>query len=235
MRSQEGAEEPAGAFERLVSVVYQPREALGQGRTIHPSEMVFTYDDIAAKFGQYMSNWYSINENMRVVQNLYFSTLYESHMLIDNMFMQLIQALESFHRLKFDSRAMDEEEYKFKMKALLENVPDGEFKRLASEALAFGNHKPLKQRLIELADRYGRVLTRAYGTGRDDFLDKVKRTRNYRTHFDPKSKKDVLEGPELNHAYRLLRIVMEACFMVEMGMDAEEAQDKLSEKADYFV
>ena len=234
-RSRKDDEGQSQDISRSISILHQPRESLGDGRPLHPSEMIFTYDYISANFEEYMSNWYSADENMRVIQNLYFSTRYDAGMFVDNMFMYLIQALESFHRLRFESRVMVEEVYKSKTSDLLRDIPKDDFKRLAGQALVFGNTKSLYDRLVELADLYGRVLTGFYGAGREDFLRKVTRTRHYRTHFDPDGKKNTLDGSELLQAYRVLRIMMECCFLVELGMDHDTAQTLQSKKADYFV
>ena len=231
LRSKEESAAASPAHRRRISVIYQPRDALPSGRPVHPSEMLFRFEEISASFSEYMANWYAADEDMRAVQNLYFSTRYATNMFLENRFMHLLQALESFHRLTFESTLMDDREYKRRASELLQGIADDNFRGLAGEALAFGNRKPLFWRLSELADRYGQVLTDVFGSEREEFLHRVKRTRNYHTHFDPKGKKDILEGRELVQAYRLLRIMMECCFLVELGMDPERANSLLADKA----
>jgi hypothetical protein len=235
LRTPLSAEPNENPLARTVAVIFKPRELPGGNRPKHPAQMVFSFAEIEPSLEKYLAKWYSADEDLRVVQNLYFSTRYETHMLIDNMFLHVVQALESFHRLRFNRSPMDHIEFKAKARELLEPLPQGEFRNLAGRALAFANELSLYDRLVELADKYGRVVTGAYGAGRDDFLRKVKKTRDYHVHFDPEDKKGILEGAELLHAYRLLRVVMEACFMAEMGMETTEVLHRLSEKADYFV
>jgi hypothetical protein len=229
---------PADALEsysRRVVVIYKSRQAQSLSATIHPTRMILRFSDVSEDLEDWLRTWYALDENIRVIQDLYFNTRTHDEMLIENRFMHLIQALESYHRLRFDSSVMNKRDYSCKVRKLLRHADGDEFKRLARHALNFGNRKSLFERLVELSDNYGRVLTGNLGANRDQFLRRVTNTRHYRTHFDPRSKRDILNANEMLHAYRLLRIMMEVCFFIEIGMDTNDAQELMSSKAKYFI
>lgn len=234
IRGEESDDHP-DSYPRRIRVLFESLSAQSSSQDVHPHQMIFTYNAFSDQMQSLIEKWYLMDENLRIVLNLYFSTRFFKDMFVESQFMYLIQSLESYHRLKFESKVMDKEDYSRNTKLILQNTPDGIYKKLAEQALNFGNRKTLFERLVELTNKYGQNIFVEYCLDKEEFLRRVTKTRHYRTHFDPKRSRNVFEPNEMGRAYRILRILMEVCFLVELGFESDEAQGMILAKSKYFV
>ncbi|AFY74241.1 hypothetical protein Syn7502_02233 [Synechococcus sp. PCC 7502] len=61
-------------------------------------DMFFTMRDVKDKFCDFLKNWLSISSQFDSVCNLFFSTKYTSSLYVEDQFLPIVQALESYHR-----------------------------------------------------------------------------------------------------------------------------------------
>lgn len=66
-------------------------------------EMLVTYPSVQAQFGAILNNWLSKADELQTVCELYFGHLYNKGTFLRFRFLSLVQALESYGRLRHDS------------------------------------------------------------------------------------------------------------------------------------
>jgi hypothetical protein len=84
--------------------------------------------------------------------------------------------------------------------------------------MAFGNELPLRQRLEQMYDASVEIIE-PLGINRDEFVRRVKNTRHYLTHLDPRGREKAVLAAE--GQYRLARILdymLKAFLMNELGI-----------------
>lgn len=71
-------------------------------KNVEHFDMILTYQNIKNNFDSIMKSWYEICSKFDKSTELFFTTLQnEKFMLIDIVFLQMVQTLEAFHREKF--------------------------------------------------------------------------------------------------------------------------------------
>ncbi len=75
----------------------------------------------------------------------------------------------------------------------------------------------LRQRLEKIISNHKKIKT-LFIKNNKHFLDKVIITRNYYTHYDKKKKKKALKGLDLYNVTQRLMLLLEVCFLSELGI-----------------
>jgi hypothetical protein len=82
-----------------------------QGRHLHPSGMLFLLEDIAASFSAHIERWLKIADALDSVLDLFFGTRYNPRMYPENRFLNVVQAIEAYHRRRIGGLVLPEEEH----------------------------------------------------------------------------------------------------------------------------
>lgn len=85
------------AYYLPVKIFYQLLDIPKGHKTLTPNDMLFTFKDISDRFEPLLKNWFEKMDLLEPVFNLYFGTLYNPRMYLEDRFLSLIQAIESFH------------------------------------------------------------------------------------------------------------------------------------------
>lgn len=83
-----------------VSVHYSPNvdTAVYKAKAMPAYQMLFKFEDIFADFENVLQNWFSKAEKLDAVYKLYSSTLLRPAAFLEQKFLNLVQALETYHR-----------------------------------------------------------------------------------------------------------------------------------------
>ena len=108
-----------------------------------------------------------------------------------NRFLNIVQALESYHRIRFGEFVRPLEENEEKINEIIDAIPEGQLnkkkrKRLKS-AMRAQNRKNLSERLKELYE-FGSNVLNPMVDDRNVFVDRIVVNRNYFTHWDENKK-----------------------------------------------
>jgi hypothetical protein len=187
--------------------------------------MLFTYQDVADRFEPYLNTWFERSEVLNPVFNLYFATLFNPRMYLDQRFLNLAQAAESYHRRTSDRTILERETFSDLRRELCAVV---DAKGYADESAAtlkskfnYINEIPLKERLRELLNSE-EPLVRQLIPDPEGFVRLASDTRNYLTHYDDNLKDKAAEGFELYRLTEQLRFLLELLFLREIGFSAAE-------------
>ena len=195
-------------------------------------------EKIKGNFNLCMQNWFKKNEKLRPVIDLYLSLNYHRTSL-ERHFLNIVQALEAYHRLTRKNYVLPKGEHSKKMKTIIEHVPE-EYQGWIKEKLAFSNEPSLHERLEELLTPTSKNglhegkyhhLFRLRDKEKNEIIKDIKYTRNYNTHFDEKLSKKTVKGEELHQLIALLKNMVEFYLLTELEIDEETILDLTWEKS----
>ncbi|MGB3510559.1 MAG: HEPN domain-containing protein [Microcoleaceae cyanobacterium] len=194
-------------------------------------EMLFSLADIKSDFSLIMQRWFNSFEELDSVFNLFFSIRYKPDMYLEDKFIYLVQAAESYHRRRIKNQVLPDNEHEKRKKAVLDSVPD-EYKKWLEEKLQFSNEPGLKERLIDLCELIPEV-TNQLIHNKESFATKIKNARNYLTHYNKSLKKKLAKPEELSWFIESLSFILQACFLKELGCTTERCHQLLNRNNTY--
>jgi len=198
--------------------------------------MLFTFKDISDRFEILLKNWFEKADTLGPVYDLYFGTLYNPRMYLQHQFLSLIQAIEAYHRRKFEGKYLSNDDYepiyeKFK-KFINELAIEPSFKEALKSKLKYGNEHSLRKRLKDLFEKYKEVVD-DFIEDKDIFVNRVVDTRNYLTHYDKNLMEKAVDGEQLYYVTQQLKIVIVICLLSELGFNFKEIKNLLARNRRY--
>jgi hypothetical protein len=195
-------------------------------RRVNAWELIFNFPQIRDRFADVIARWVAFQDPYESVIGLFFGTLYQQASYREQRFLQYAQAIETYDRLKRPkARIRPKPEHKALLAEIFEGVPEVHHEWLKSE-LAWSNHLNLSHRIEHVLNGCPNVAARIVGAeGVDAFVNAVKWTRNYYTHYDPKGKTNATtEAKDMHRLTVQLRAVLETAFLLELGFDCDEIE-----------
>jgi len=191
-----------------------------------PLNFLLNLHDLGDNIKTYLDNWFKKIVLLRPVVDLYLNTLGNYHLSTELYFLNLVQALESYHRRRKKNFVLEEAEHKKRVKSIMEAFP--EHKVWLNDKLYRANEPNLKDRIDELTHENDDYWIFFSGNNeRKKFLTDVKITRNYLTHYDESLKDKALSGEELNLACIHLKNIIEFHLLKEIGFSYEFIRPKI--------
>ena len=143
------------------------------------------------------------------------------------IFLNLIQAIETYHARFYGDRVKD---YNERIARKFPKEQSYDFVRGLLVIDVKKRNVPLKKRLLELLiGKYDGLFCDYYLDG-CKFVESIVDTRNYYTHYDPKKEKKALKGEDLIKAINVLSCLLNYYICKELDVDLEEkTRDYLSE------
>jgi hypothetical protein len=193
-------------------------------------DMLFSYTSVKDNFQNILDKWLLNCEKLEPVFNLYFSTIFNTKLYTNDIFLNLIHAIESYHRRIYGNNEILEEECVKRVNELVLIKP--EYKDWLKIRLKYAYELTLRKRLKMLFNEY-EFLFSSYINDLKDFSDRLTDTRNYYTHFDENLKQFCFESIELYYASIKLKILLIACFLKEIGFNNEDIFKMIKENENY--
>jgi hypothetical protein len=207
-------------------------------KTIHPIQMVFKFNDIKEQLSDIICHWLDNYDTISSFLNLYFSTIYKPDAYLENKFLSMTQAIETYHRNKFVGKTIDgkfyegkyqsDEEYKNNLyqeflNAIPTNISHDFRESLKSGKLKYANEYSLRTRIRELIEylenRNIPLLFAPTKTEYTKFINKVVDTRNYLTHYTKELEQKAALGNNLLKLTFRVQGFIELLILIEMGFD----------------
>ncbi|MDB4913082.1 MAG: hypothetical protein JWM95_726 [Gemmatimonadetes bacterium] len=160
------------------------------------------------------------------VYDLYFATVYGHYRYLQNRFLNIAQAIQSFHRRKDQGTLLSKAEFralKAEMKGCMQAFGDrihpDIFETLESR-LQFFNEYTLRERLVALFPDDDQVLEGLTG-GIPAFRDDIRHTRNYLTHYSVGEERKATEGTALLRLTMRMQPALCRLLLQELGIPDE--------------
>lgn len=187
--------------------------------TITSEDMLFTFRIVSDKFETFLKRWFGFS----TFDDPYFEIIYNPYIDIKNQFLNLLRALEAYHRRTMNNFELPEGEHKKRIDEILSSVPLTH-KGWLKEKLAYSNEPSLRKRLKEIFDKFSDVLNE-FIPDKKGFIEKVVRTRNYFIHYDKTLEEKSAKGEELYNLTQKLKIVIEICLLETLGFSLDEIKN----------
>jgi len=202
-----------------VGVFYTFPNVPKEPKTIAPYKMLFTFKEIADRFEYFANNWFKKAEVLEPVYDLYFATLYNPRMYLQQRFLSLVHAVEAYHRRTMKNYELPEDEHNNRIEEILNMVP-AKHKKWLENKLTYSSELTLRKRLREILDSYWDI--GQLKGNKDKFISKVLATRNYLIHYDSKLKDQTVRGEQLYRITLKLRTLMEILLLTVLGFGSED-------------
>jgi hypothetical protein len=212
-----------------VNVFYQLPN-VPEVKETHPAEMLFTLADARDRFPQLVENWFAKQELLRPVFDLYFGAIYNRHAFLEQRFLSLTQAIESYHRRTSTATDLPREQHNRRIDGILATAPE-EHRKWLSDQLTYSNELRLRKRLADVLTRCPEVVGKLLK--KKKFIDHVLTARNYLTHYDPSLERKARTGLDLYPLTVQLQTLVEMCLLLELGFACEEV-DRLFERVNRY-
>ena len=191
------------------------------------SVKMFSFRGIAGRFEKILNLWFEKYETLKPVYDLYLGALYNPQMYLENEFLSMVQALEAYHRRKFDGKYLSDDDYSevyIKLKSAIDNLAvEKSFKESLKAKLKYGNEYSLRKRLKDLLSKF-RDITKEFIANEDDFIGKVVTTRNRLTHLD-KDLEDAAGSEFLFEMTQKLKVILQICILRELEFSKDEIKN----------
>lgn len=190
---------------------------------ILPPLMLFSYEDIAPKFELILSNWFKKNEKFEPVFNLYFSTIHNRELSFENRFLNLMHAIEAYHRRAFENFAEVPDIHQKRIDEIISAV-SVENKEWLSQKLRYSNEKALVTRFNEIFEKNAKIINPFFKDEKESkkFIRTAINTRNDFTHWDPTRKPVGFD--KLFYLVIKLKLILSICILTELGLDDDKVE-----------
>lgn len=177
-----------------------------------------------------LQTWIEKSEILRPVYDLFFAGIYRS-IYSDNEFLNLTQALETYHRRKYGGQYIPEDIflnglYKILVAALPQDISDDFRSSLKNGKLRYAHEYSLRKRVYLLSKHVSENISLDFLKNEkmcSSFAEKIADTRNYLTHYSPELKdKALTSGSELFELNQQLSIIIKICLLEELGIPFEK-------------
>ncbi|OMC63684.1 hypothetical protein BK126_26175 [Paenibacillus sp. FSL H7-0326] len=195
---------------------------------IHTEDMTIPLKEIRVEINELLQNWFKKSDKLQPIYNLYFSTIYNDRLNLENRFLNMVQALESYHRRTYGKgeTIMPKDEYE-QLKSKLNDFLQAELSsdldsyNAMRNKLSHLNETTLRHRLLYLIKTHQDII--AFLMEIDEkLIGDIVVTRNYFTHWDDKYKQKALSENDLVVATQKLEFILELCLFYEMGLSNEK-------------
>ena len=210
--------------------IFYPLPHVPEVKEAHPAEMLFTLADARDRFAQLVENWFAKQELLRPVFDLYFGAIYNRRAFLEQRFLSLTQAIETFHRRTSPATELPAEQHERRIQKILAGAPS-EHQDWLSNKLTFSNELSLRRRLKDILSRCPEVVTKLLN--KKTFVHEVLNARNYLTHYDPSLEEKARRGMDLYPLTVQLQTLVEMCLLLELGFTCAEV-DGLFERVNRY-
>lgn len=215
-----------------VEILFSTSGDIKNPDSLHPLKANFVLADIVDDFSKVVNNWFSHYEQLEPVYNLYFSIQYNSEMFLQNQFLSLTQAIETYHRREIGGQYISEDEFEEFYDDLCEMIPDkfdDSFQdHLEGGTFKYANEYSLRKRLSELITAQEKILKQMPMEVKGS-VNEIVNTRNYLTHYD-ESISPRADTDELRPLILRLRVILETVLLANLGIPEDQIVERLKQR-----
>lgn len=203
-----------------VKVFYRLGPSVPDTKDVHPAQMLFTLPEARERIETLLNNWFGKQQLLRPVFDLYFGAVYNRHAFLDQRFLSLMQAVETYHRRTSGGTDLPEDEHAERVEAILAATPD-QFSKWLAGRLEYSNQLVLRKRLDDVLKKCPTIVKKLI-ENRGSFAHRLRLARNYLTHYDESLEDEAPKGMDLYPFAVQLQALVEMCLLVELGFNCDE-------------
>lgn len=201
----------------------------------HPHDYVISFFEFQKNMEESIKCWFEKAELLRPVYDLYFSIIFNPYMYLQNQFLSLTQALESYHRRIYGGKYLEDDKYKLIEKEIIAAIPKetiDDLKQSLLTKIKYGNEFSLRKRLNEILDNC--IVYYELPCSIDEFVNDVITTRNYLVHYEESERKKAKDDEELFELVLILKIIVEICLLIELKIPNNIIKTAIKRRERYY-
>ncbi len=178
---------------------------------------LFTLADDGIDLAAMLPRWLEAYPEIRLPLELYFSTVFAPFMYLETRFLNLVQAAEGYHRVRFRSCAEDPLVHLERLVSIYGSIESREHLRWLSQRIGNHSNEPsLRRRLVDLAGLARRQGLKLNAKDAKGFALEVKNARDELSHGGLGERK--AHRDDYIRMQRQLKLVLQACWLSELGL-----------------
>jgi hypothetical protein len=189
-------------------------------------EFMFNYRDIKRNYKKIIKKWYHNYNEIEPVLNLLMETFYQRGNFNANKFLNMAQALETFHRRRRKNNVLTEKQHKKRITEINKSIPK-RYRDFINEKLLHSNEPSLHMRLDMLFQEFNTKTFSKIVSDKDKFIKQTKDSRNYYTHYDVKMEKKALKRADLFYLTERLKVILVSAVLRETGFSYDLIENLL--------
>jgi len=193
-------------------------------------EYLFRFALLQSSIEPLLQNWFKLETVTEPVISLLIANIGRGDEFVTNNFLNLVQAVEAFHRHVKQDTAQLEAEHQVLMERILQQVCGTEDKKWLEEKLAYAFEPSLRKRLKEIfAQHRSHVLCDKDLSNKEvaRLIGLIGDKRNYYTHYGKKLEPKEPDFLQLVTLTQMLRVLLAAMIFRELGMTKEELENRI--------
>lgn len=204
-------------------------------KTENHFEFLFRESDLGEKLGPVLQKWFEKEGLVEHALTL-FNVANHSEGYLETKFIALAQCIETLHRRTRKGTYVSPDEYDLLLPQLTAAIPatlEPSFKAALKSRLKFGNEYSLRKRLMLSFAEHPKVLAKFKING-DRVASEIADMRNYLTHYELPTPSFDLKAVNIGRLCLLLKLLIEATLLTEMGLSHDEVAAILV-KNEYYL
>jgi hypothetical protein len=214
VKRQNAGDVGTGASDTTVMIFYRTTNFVYPRERISRHHILFTYTNILSRFAKIISDWFSKEQNLEPVYDLYFGTVYDPDMYVSYQFLSFMQAIETYHRRTRKNEELSPEEHKKRIDAII-NASPHQYEHWLKCKLKYTNEPSLRKRLRELVKKDLTSVADLFVEDKNCFINKLVDTRNYLTHYGSDLSEAAAKDEELLKLTGRAKLLLESCLLYE--------------------
>lgn len=186
----------------------------------NPFRFLFGYEDIHEKT---ILSWFENRSTLRPVIELFLDYLCNPNKFTTQTFLNLTQAIETFHRRKRPGTDIPEQDHKKRCEEIISSIPV-QHEKFIKELLSYSNEQRLRRRLKDLMIEFDCPTLKKVIPNFKRFCDKIVENRNYYTHYGQDKEKIAANRAELFRLTEKLKILLVFCLLSELGFSIQQSE-----------
>lgn len=170
---------------------------------------------------RFVGRWMEMHAELATGRDIFFVAL-TSRLYIENEVLSLMSAAEAYHRTFHDEVPLSQDRHATLMAAMLDLLASKQEQAVYKGPLEHANQQSQRVRLRWLFSRVSKLIPELRPTTNAD-IDALVETRNFYTHLGARSDK-VLDGMTLKHLLDRLVLVLNANYLLDLGMPHDDAE-----------
>jgi hypothetical protein len=178
---------------------------------------------VKPQLGDAIKKWFGIAKELSPIINILHANIGENEEFVHNNFLNIVQAVEAFHRRMIQSTERLKAENQQLVSRLLENINNIEDRKWLADKLAHSYEPNLRVRLKELIAQHHAVLFTSPPANKQisRLISNIVEKRNYFTHYDPSLDKDIDETVKILNQTHFLKTLLAFCLLDQVGFGSE--------------
>ena len=185
---------------------------------INKFNMLFKFKEVQSLAERMINTWIENYEQIEPAFELYFWTKTRVLPSRNMQFLTLVQALEAFHRRTSEDKHMEEDEFEEIRKNLIQQIPK-KHREWFGMKLQYANELTLRNRFKKMTEPFDKFMC---GEGRLQLIEKIVKTRNYLTHYDPSLESKAAKGQVLEFLCIKMNALFRLHFLKLIGFNEQE-------------